>query len=44
MATIMNQCPFLVIGDGPIKSIFHVSKAPEGGMGCRGPLTVDLCA
>jgi hypothetical protein len=44
IATTMNQCPFLVTGNGPIKSIPHFSKGPKGGMGCRGPFTIDLCA
>jgi len=42
VVTIMNQCPFLIIGNGPIKSISHFSKGLHGGMGCKGPLTVDL--
>ncbi len=44
VTTIMNRCPLLVIDNGPIKSIPHFSKGLKGGMGCRGPLTVDLCA
>jgi hypothetical protein len=44
VTTTMNQCPFLITSNGPIKSIPHFSKGPKGGMGCRGPLTVDLCA
>jgi len=44
VTTIMNQWPFLVTGSGPIKSIPHFSKGLKGGMGCRGPFTVDLCA
>jgi len=27
----------------PNKSIPHFSKGPKGGMGCRGPLIVNLC-
>jgi hypothetical protein len=44
MATTMNQCPFLVTSNGLIKSIPHFSKGPKGGMGCKSPLIVDLCA
>jgi len=40
----MNRCPLLVISNGPIKLIPHISKKPNGGMGCKGPFTVDLCA
>jgi hypothetical protein len=44
MATTMNQCLFYAIGNGPIKSIPHFSKGCKGGMGCKSPLTVELCA
>jgi hypothetical protein len=36
MATTMNRFFFLVIGNGPIKSIPHFSKGPKGGMGVEG--------
>jgi hypothetical protein len=36
----MNWSPFLIIGNGPIKSIPHFSKGFIGGMGCKGPLIV----
>ncbi len=44
VAITMNRCPLLFIGNGPIKSIPHFSKGPKGGMGCKKPFTVDLCA
>jgi len=44
MATTMNQCPVLIIDNGFIKLIPHFSKGPKGGMGCKGPLIVNLCA
>jgi hypothetical protein len=37
MATAMNQCLLLIIGNGFIKTIPHFSKGPKGGMGCEGP-------
>jgi hypothetical protein len=44
VTTTMNRCPFLVIGNGLIKSIPHFSKGLKGGVGCRRPLTINLCA
>jgi len=44
VTTTMNRCLFLVIDNGLIKSIPHFSKGLKGGIGCRRPLIIDLCA
>jgi hypothetical protein len=42
VATTLNPCPFLITGKSPIKSTPHFSKGSKGGMGCKGPLTIDF--
>jgi len=44
LTNTMNWCPLLVIGNGPIKSTPHFSKGHRGGMGCKKPFIVDICA